>query len=193
MATAATSAGTKVKAAAPATAPAPAPTTSKSIVSDKYRDKYKNAPKDWFKTFIEGQATATRTVKVTKPNPTNPDEKITVDEQRPDGVDVKALFKLAKANGLNVDKYEAQVDDHGFPGRFRMTVGNMLRTVAKQRHGLFNKDGTFTSAPTDWLSTNGAGDKPSHDQKGVKIVPPKAETETKTADASKGAEASKKG
>lgn len=166
--------------------------TPKSIVNPKYRDKYKGE-KNWLAKFIDEQATKTRDVKVTKPNPENADEKITTTEKRPDGVDTKALFTLADKNGINYDNLKGHEDDHGFPGRARMTIGNGLRRVVKQRHGLFNTGGTFVTAPTDFLTQIEAGDKPSHNQDGSKIAAPKAEGEAKPeADAGKGKDAAKK-
>lgn len=160
-------------AAAPSTsAPASAP---KSIVNPKYRNKYKGAEKDWLAKFMDEQASKTRDVKVTKPNPTNPDEKITVTETRPDGVDVDKIFTLAAKNGLDVKKYEAQRETNGFPGRFRMTVRNMLQKVAKQRHGVFNTGGTFCSAPAEFLTKVGAPEAPTHTQAGEKIAKPAPE------------------
>lgn len=159
-----------VAVAAPASAP-------KSIVNPKYRDKYKGAEKDWLAKFLDGEATLTRDVKVTKPNPDNADEKITVTEKRPDGVDIDALFTLASKNGLDVAKYSAQRDSNGFAGRFRMTIRNMLQKVVKQRHGLFNVGGTFTSAPAEFLTKIGAPEAPTHTQAGEKIAKPAAPTE----------------
>jgi hypothetical protein len=159
-------------------APAPAPaSTPKSIVNPKYRGKYTEANKDWLAKLLDAEATKTKDVKVTKPNPENPDEKVTVTEKRPDGVDTDALFVLAANNGLDVAKYKAQVDGHGFPGRFRMTVGNMLRKVIKQRHGMFNKGKTFMSAPPEMLDKLGVekGSAPTHTQTGEKIAKPKAD------------------
>lgn len=166
-----------------ATTPA---STPKSIVNPKYRDKYKGE-KNWLAKFIDAEATKTREVKVTKPNPANPDEKITTTENRAAGVDTKALFVLADKNGIDYANLKGHEDDHGFPGRARMTIGNGLRRVVKQRHGLYNKGGTFTSAPADFLAQIDAGDKPTHNQDGSKIAVAKPEAPAKV----EGAEAPK--
>lgn len=160
--------------------------TPKSIVNPKYRDKYKNAPKDWLATLLASEATKTRDVKVSKPNPENPDEKITTTEKRPDGVDVKALFTLASNNGIDVANLKGHEEDHGFPGRARMTIGNGLRRVAKQRGGIFNVGNTFVTAPADFL---GADWKATHNQDGSKIAVAKPEAPAKPeADAGKASE-----
>jgi hypothetical protein len=117
--------------------------TAKSIVNAKYRNKYKG-DKDWLAKLLDAEATKAKTVKVTK---VVGDEKVISEETRADGVDIPALFVLAEKNGLNVDTYRGQEGNHGFAGRFRMTVRNMLQRVVKQRHGLFNKGGTFVSGP----------------------------------------------
>lgn len=156
--------------------------TDKSIIDPKYRNK--TAP-DWLANFITEQTSATREKTVTRPNPENPDEKITTTETVADGIDVDKLFALAEKNGLaaKTGKFEEQRDSHGFPGRFRMTVRNMLQAVAKQRHGLFNIGGTFISAPADWLAAKGAPEKPTHEQDGTKIAPPaKAKAEEAAAE-----------
>jgi hypothetical protein len=178
-------AATATKPAA-AKAPAAPASTPKSIVNPKYRGKYTAENKDWLAKLLDAEASKTKDVKVTKPNPENPDEKITVTEKRPDGVDTDALFTIAANNGLDVAKYKAQVDGHGFPGRFRMTVGNMLRKVVKQRHGVFNKGKTFMSAPPEMLAKLGVTGEPTHTQAGEKIAKPvAAKAEAPAADAAK--------
>lgn len=161
-------------------AAAPAEDTGKSIIDPKYRDgRYKLENQDWLGKLIAGKATL-MTEKVTKtPVEGKEGEFKNVTTQVADGVDVDAVFKLGRENGLNLDKYDAQRGSHGFAGRIRMTVGNMLRAEAKRRHGLV-VDGKFVSAPAEWLEAKGVAKdaKPTHDQKGVKIVvpkPPKAE------------------
>lgn len=151
-----------------AAAPAPA---HKTIVNPKYAGKYKGENKDWLAKLLDSEATKTKSVTVSKADPANPDAKITVTEQRPDGLDVDALFAIAKNNGLDVTAYEASRANHGFPGRFRMTVGNMLRRVAKERHGVVNKGGTFVTAPADFLAKVKAPEAPTHAQDGTKIAP----------------------
>lgn len=161
-----------------AAAPAPVETATtdeaakaKSIVSSKYRDAYKGKEPDWLGAFINADCTKTepRTRKVK-----DGDGSKTVTEQVTVGVDTDALLVLARKNGLNVDALEAQAGNHGFPGRAKMTIRNMLQTVAKQRHGLFNKGGTFTKAPAEWLTGKDAPEVATHKQDGTKIEKPKA-------------------
>lgn len=156
--------------------PEGATTDVKSIVNSKYRGKYNAEQKDWLAKFLDENAAKTKEVTVKKPDPANEGGTITTTEKRADGVDVDALFAIAKANGLDVAKYDAQRTHHGFPGRFRMTVGNMLRRVIKQRHGMFNAGGTFLLAPAEMLTKVGARANPTHNQDGTKIVVAKAET-----------------
>lgn len=165
-------------AAADATTPAASTDGGKSIINSKYRDgRYKAENQDWLGKLV-GEKCTTFTDR-DKKVPVEGQEGAfkTVTEKVADGVDVDAVFKLGRENGLNLDKYEAQRGSHGFAGRIRMTVRNMLQAEAKRRHGLV-VDGKFVSAPADWLAAKGAGDKPTHNQKGEKIAtpkPPKAE------------------
>ena len=159
---------------------AAAPSTQKSIIGAKYRDGRYKEP-DWLgklindvcvtkgtkdkKVAVEGEEGAFKTIQV----------------ETNDGVDVDALFKLARENGLDakVEKFEAQRDGHGFSGRFRMTVRNMLQAVAKQRHGIV-VGGKFQVAPAEWLEAKDAPKVPTHTPEGEKIAQPKP---TKPAEA----------
>lgn len=145
-------------------------------------EKYKKFEPDWLAKLIAEHATKTKQVSVKKKNPENEEETITVTEDRADGVDLDKLFALAAANGIDVSKFEAQRDSHGFAGRFRMTARNMLQTVAKQRHGLKIGD-EFVSAPADWLEAKKAPAEPTHTQDGAKIEKPKAAEATKEPEA----------
>ena len=137
----------------------------KSIVNPKYRDKYKTP--DWLAATIAKYATTTKTKKVTEGEG---DAKTTKEVTVPGGVDVEALFALAKANGLDVSKYESQRDAHGFAGRFRMTVRNMLQATVKARHGLFDPSGKWIKADESFLRDKGAPEAPTHDQTGEKFA-----------------------
>lgn len=150
-----------------------APKTSKSIIAEKYRDgRYKKA--DWLGATI-GEVVNTTTER-TKKVPVEGQEGAfkEVTETVSDGVNVDRLFRLARENGLNVDKYEAQRNSHGFQGRFRMTVRNMLQAVAKQRHGIII-NGEFVAAPAGWLAEKKAPEMPTHTKTGEKIAKPKPE------------------
>lgn len=167
----------------PATpAPAADATAAKSIINPKYRDKYKGKEKDWLAKFIDEHATATKTVKYTE---MDGDTKVNKTKTVSDGVDVDKLHALAEKNGLDITALKAQSDTHGYPGRARMTIRNMLQTVAKQRHGLHNTGGTFVSAPKDFLAAKGAPDAPTHTQKGEKIAKPAKADDKKAPDADK--------
>lgn len=158
------------------------PKADKSIIDPKYR--VRKEP-DWLATEIAKCTGSYKDVKVTKPNPSNPEEKLTTTETRADGVDIDKLFALAKANHLDVSKYEAQRGNAGFAGRFRMTLRNMLQAVVKQRHGLHLLQGAgeepkFVHAPKDFLVAKNAPETPSHTHLGEKIAKPvEAEAEPK--------------
>lgn len=160
------------KEAAPAEAAAET-TTAKSIVNPKYRGIYTKDKRDWLALFIDEHCTAMKDVKRTEKTEDGATATKTV--QVPDGVDVDKVFALARINHLDVDKYEDQRGSHGFAGRLRMTVRNMLQTVAKQRHGLNGPDGKFVSAPAEWLASKDAPATATHKPDGTKIVVPKAE------------------
>ena len=170
---------------------APAGGEGKSIVNSKYRDgRYKLENQDWLGKTIAEQCTdiTQRERKV----PVEGEEGAfkVVKEDVNDGVNVDKLFKLARENGLNVDKYDNPGNraSHGFAGRARMTVRNMLQAEAKRRHGLVIA-GKFQAAPADWLQAKGAADKPTHDEKGNKIPVPKPPKADKAEGAKEGAKA----
>lgn len=157
-----------------ATDAAAAAPASKSIVDPKYRKKA--TEQDWVGKLIAESATKMKD-KTTKVPVEGSDPPTTTDviTQVPDGVDVDGLFKLAGANSLEVSKFEAQREHPGFPGRFRMTVANMLRAAARNRHGIFNLAGEWQDAPADWLATTNPRPpgEPTHNKDGSKIVKPK--------------------
>lgn len=158
-------------------AAAAAASEGKSIINPKYKDKYKDpATHDQLVKLLNQHATLTKDVKVTV---TEGDEKVTKTEKRAAGVNVDALFTIAKMNNIDVSAYEKQRDGHGFPGRFRMTVANMLRSAMAKRHGLFMPDAngkpSWVAADDDFKSRRSAPEKPTHNRDGTKIAPPKAE------------------
>lgn len=134
--------------------------SGKSIIDPKYRAKYKDP--DWLAQQMTTHGSTFKEVTTGEGN-----AKTT--KQVPTGVDVDKVFKLARENGLDVDKYEAQRAGHGFAGRFRMTVRNMLQPIVKQRHG-FWANGKFVEADPQFLKNTGAPSTPTHDQKGAKIA-----------------------
>lgn len=149
-----------------------AASSSKSIVDPKYRTKKEP---DWLAKLIADKASTredkTRTVK-------DGDETKTVTETVVTGVDVDALFRLAEVNGLDVSKFEAQKGTHGFEGRFRMSLRNMLDAATRRRHGLFVPRGStrlWVEADADWLKAKGAPEKPTHDRDNKAFPKPKAE------------------
>jgi hypothetical protein len=90
-----------------------APKTTKSIVPAKYAGRYKSGGSDALAEFIKAQCN-------TK-----------------DGFDFPKFFELCKANGVpaeKVDHYAGQVAEkrHGAQGRARMTLRNMLATIARK-------------------------------------------------------------
>lgn len=153
---------------------------AKSIIDPKYRLKYKtpdflaqllldNTSKE--KT-IPAQVASAQVGEIGKEG-YKPAKEAKPERVVKDGVDIDKLFALASENGLGarVEKFKAQVGGHGFEGRIRMTIRNMLQPVVKQRHGLI-VNGTFVSAPDDFLRKIGVleGQLPTHDQNGVKLV-----------------------
>lgn len=159
-------------------------TERKSIVPEKYGKDYKGA-QDWVSDLIGKCTTEIKTVKrkVTTKNEDGSETVEEISEEKPGGVNVDALFELASTNFIDVKKYETQRETHGFPGRFRMTLANMLRSRAKQRHGLFDTDANWHAAPPEWLSEKSAPEKPTHTPQGEKIVPPKADAADKGGEA----------
>ena len=160
------------------------PAAEKSIVDPKYRGR-KN--EDWVAKLITDHATAYKEV-VKKVDVEGSTEKAEVKEQKANGVDVDGLFKLAAVNNLDVAKFNDQRESHGFPGRFRMTVANMLRGAARNRHGLYapgaeGEDPTWISAPADWLASSNppAPKEPTQNPDGSKIVKAKPAKETEAA------------
>lgn len=141
--------------------------STKSIVDPKYREAYKQRGPDWLGQLIIGvaQPTVDKTVSV----PDGEGGRKTVKKKAPSDVDIKALFGLAKENGLDIAKYKAQEGSHGFAGRMRMTIRNMLQAVAKQRHGIY-VGGTFKKAPAEWLTEKKAPESPTHTKDGEKIA-----------------------
>lgn len=93
----------------------------KSIVPEKYSGKYKGAG-DAVSEFINAQSSGK------------------------EGFEFTAFFALARKNGIAEDKvahYEAQVLEEkrpGAAGRARMTLGNMIRSLARKNGKLIGLD-----------------------------------------------------
>lgn len=108
------------------TAPVEAPATeekkaTKSIVPSKYAGRYKNGGTDALAEFIKAQSTV--------------ESNFSFDR----------FFELCSKNGLpqdKVDHYKAQVAEkrHGAEGRARMTLRNMLATIARKNGKLVGLD-----------------------------------------------------
>lgn len=95
----------------------------KSIVPKKYGNKYKNGGSDDLAKFINEQC------------------------KGKDGFEYTAFFLLCRKNGIDAAKvshYESLVNDkaHGAQGRARMTLRNMLASVARKNGKLVGIDGT---------------------------------------------------
>jgi len=153
----------------------------KSIVDPKYRGKKNN---DFITQLIEKHATAYKT-KVTETKVEGTDDVVKTETQVPNGVDVDGLFGLAAVNNLDVAKFHEQRDGHGFPGRFRMTVANMLRAAARNRHGIYEpgepgKHASWVEADAAWLKASRppAPVSPTHNRDGSKIKKVKATDES---------------
>ena len=103
-------------------APAEGEKKNKSIVPSKYAGRYKAGGSDALAAFINEQC------------------------KGKDGFEYPAFFELCKKNGIaeeKVDHYAGQVGEnrHGSQGRARMTLRNMLATVARKNGKLLNLSG----------------------------------------------------
>ena len=98
-----------------------------SMIPEGYKGKYKGAS-DWLGEFIDD---------------------ICVDDK--DGLNLDRLLDLAAKNGADVDKFRGDVGKKNAPGRLRMTIGNMLRSRARKRHGLFNLNGDWVEATDEFI------------------------------------------
>lgn len=152
--------------------------TEKSIINPKYKDKYKG-PKDWFSTLCDAECTSVVTREVKEKDEHGIVTTKTVDTKKRI-LSLDALFDFAAANAIDARMlYGHQVDRPGAPGRLRMTVGNMLRRAARQRHGLYDLGGNWRAAPADWL-----GDAvKTHNPDGTTIAKAKASDETEAQEA----------
>lgn len=174
-----------------------------SIVDPKYREAAKGKTKDWLASALDTHATKMKEVtKKVAVEGSDPPKFTETKEQKPDGVDVDKLFVIAKMNNVAADKiatYEAQRENHGFAGRLRMTLSNILRRMAKERHGLYFPGAKgapeWTSAPKDFLENLSAGEAPTHQKDGTKIVvakpAPAAKEDAKPAAAAPAKDAAK--
>ncbi len=146
-----------------------------SIIDPKYRGKYRGTS-DWLTSFVDAQVkeVVTKQVTTTAEDGTKTVETVDTKNTR---INLDSLFALAKANNLNVDKYADQVDRPNAAGRLRMTIGNMLRSAAKKRHGLYNIAGEWNDADAEFI---GDAEK-THNADGSKIQKVKAEAEAEAA------------
>lgn len=110
-------------------------TEKKSIVPSKYAGKYKNGGSDELAEFIKAQSTGK------------------------EGFEFTAFFTLCRKNGLPEDKvaaYEGQIAEkrHGAQGRARMTLRNMLATIARKNGKLvgLNDEETAINLPKPAVS-----------------------------------------
>lgn len=129
-------------AAAGAVAEAPTDTakSNKSIVPSKYGDKYKGGGVDELAKFINDQC---------------------ADKS---GFVYASFFELCKKNGLpaeKVDHYATQVAEkrHGSQGRARMTLRNMLATLARKNGHLIGLDGNSVAISISKPPVSGAAEK----------------------------------
>lgn len=139
----------------------------KSIVDPKYAGR--PAIDDFISQLIAAGSAKTRTVEVPVEGTTK-----TSKVQKPDGIDVDGLFAIAEKNGIDTTNHAKQRDGNGFPGRFRMTLGNMLRARAKRQHGVYDHKGKWSEAPADWLKANSAPEAATHKRDGSPVAAPKA-------------------
>lgn len=152
-----------------------------SIVDPKYRDKYKGE-KDWLAALIDSKCVVANTKEKTSKHEDGSEFKEIV-TLKSTSINLDGLFALAEANGLDVEKYKTQIGTHGAPGRLRMTIGNMLRSAAKKRHGLYtvDADGEKTWNAADEAFIGGA--ELTHNKDGSKIAKAKPAEEAPAQEA----------
>lgn len=133
-----------------------------SIINEKYKGKYKGAS-DPIGELINAQCVGT--------------------QEGNKGINLDDLFAMAENNHIGGDKiaeFKGQVGQKNATGRLRMTIGNMLRSIAIKRGGLFGADGKWHANPADWEKN--AEPIESRDGKSLvekKAKEPKAEKEPK--------------
>lgn len=115
-------------------------TEKKSIVPTKYAGKYKNGGSDALANFINEQCTGK------------------------EGFEYPAFFSLARTNDLPEEKvahYEQLVAEkaHGSQGRARMTLRNMLATIARKNGELKGLNGEMTTIELAKPALSGAAAK----------------------------------
>lgn len=125
----------------------------KSIIGKKYGKGYRGA-EDWCRDFIDEQVKVAKTS--TKEVKNEETGEVTTETRELKGkvLDIDKLLGLARVNNLDegaIANLEKQKDKRNAPGRIRMSIGNMLRAAAKKRHGLYDLDGEWTDAPTDFV------------------------------------------
>lgn len=116
------------------------PKVSKSIVPAKYAGKYKDGGSDALAGFIKEQCVGK------------------------DGFEYTAFFQLCRLNGIAEDqvaKYESAVASkaQGANGRARMTLRNMLATIARKTGKLKAQDGTEHDVAVAKPAVSGAAAK----------------------------------
>lgn len=121
-------------------APATEAKVRKSIVPAKYADKYKDGGSDALSNFIKEQCVGK------------------------EGFEFTAFFNLCRINGIaeaQVAKYESAVASkaQGANGRARMTLRNMLATLARKNGKLKAQDGSEQDVAVAKPAVSGAAAK----------------------------------
>jgi hypothetical protein len=151
---------------------------NKSIIGEKYRGKYTGAG-DWLAGMIDGQVqTPEFKDKTTKDEDGVETTRSVATGQKP--VDLKKLFELAEANGIDAEaRYGDQIERPNATGRLRMTIGNMLRARARKRHGLNDLEGNFVAADADFVGDHPKTQHP--DGSKIAVEQPVADEEAEDA------------
>jgi hypothetical protein len=141
-------------AAAPATE-----TVKKSIVPAKYSGKYKDGGGDQLAEFIKQECTGK------------------------DGFEFTAFFELCRKNGIAEDKvthYQGQIAEkrHGAEGRARMTLRNMLASIARKNGKLVGLNDTESAIELKKPAVSGAAAKAQEAAASGETDSSTAETET---------------
>lgn len=112
-------------------------TESKSIISDDYRKANKNKEPDWVKNFMIDQAYTLEQLKEGS-------------KKKPELLMNRTmLIELATKNGCGEKAAKYSDDGKYNNGNVAMSIGNILRAVAKKRFGLVKLDESFKKIPVD--------------------------------------------
>lgn len=123
-----------------------------SIVDEDYRVRYRGKG-DWFKQLVDETCYETKTIEVEHVETDGTITREQVESKRKT-FSVDRMFTVALENGVpeeRLEKFRAIVGQRASEGRIRMSVGNMLRTVAR-KNGSLTVDGVVHNAPEEFVN-----------------------------------------